>query len=59
MFCDLVGSTALSARIDPEEMHDLVEHYYGAIADDGAVRRVYRPLLGRWRPCLFWLAQGR
>jgi len=44
MFCDLVGSTALSARIDPEEMHDLVEHYYGAIADtmarfDGFIAR--------------------
>jgi class 3 adenylate cyclase len=44
MFCDLVGSTALSARIDPEEMHDVVERYYGAIADtvarfDGFIAR--------------------
>jgi class 3 adenylate cyclase len=44
VFCDLVGSTALSARIDPEEMHDLVELYYGAIADtvaqfDGFIAR--------------------
>ena len=44
MFCDLVGSTALSARIDPEEMHDVVERYYGAIADtvaqfDGYIAR--------------------
>jgi class 3 adenylate cyclase len=44
MFCDLVGSTALSARVDPEEMHDVVERYYGAIADavaqfDGFIAR--------------------
>jgi class 3 adenylate cyclase len=24
MFCDLVGSTALSARLDPEELRDVV-----------------------------------
>jgi class 3 adenylate cyclase len=44
MFCDLVGSTALSARIDPEEMHNLVDRYYGAITNtmarfDGYIAR--------------------
>src|SRR5262245_44100469 len=24
LFCDLVGSTALSAQLDPEELHDMV-----------------------------------
>jgi len=24
MFCDLVGSTALSARLDPEDMHAVI-----------------------------------
>ncbi|MBI3801339.1 MAG: AAA family ATPase, partial [Deltaproteobacteria bacterium] len=27
MFCDLVGSTALSARLDPEELRDIVRAY--------------------------------
>jgi len=31
MFCDLVGSTALSARLDPEDMRDVVNTYYGAV----------------------------
>ena len=31
MFCDLVGSTALSQRLDPEELGKLL-HVYGPIA---------------------------
>jgi class 3 adenylate cyclase/predicted ATPase len=27
MFCDLVGSTALSARLDPEELREVIRHY--------------------------------
>src|SRR5690242_18969931 len=27
VFCDLVGSTALSAQLDPEELHDLHRQY--------------------------------
>jgi hypothetical protein len=27
MFCDLVGSTALSARLDPEDMRELIRAY--------------------------------
>src|SRR3974390_2234763 len=27
MFCDLVGSTALSAQLDPEDMRDLIRRY--------------------------------
>jgi class 3 adenylate cyclase/tetratricopeptide (TPR) repeat protein len=30
MFCDLVGSTALSAILDPEELNELVKSYRGA-----------------------------
>jgi class 3 adenylate cyclase/predicted ATPase len=30
MFCDLVGSTALSTQIDPEELREVVEHYQDA-----------------------------
>src|SRR5215469_2646991 len=32
MFCDLVGSTALSTRLDPEEMWRVVASYQAAIA---------------------------
>ena len=32
MFVDLVGSTALSARLDPEEMRELLRAYQQAVA---------------------------
>src|SRR5262245_12348865 len=32
MFCDLVGSTALSGRLDPEELRDVVRSYQAACA---------------------------
>ena len=33
MFCDLVGSTALSARLDPEDWRDVYAAYHRAVAD--------------------------
>jgi class 3 adenylate cyclase/predicted ATPase len=33
MFCDLVGSTALSARLDPEDYREVIAAYHGAVAD--------------------------
>jgi class 3 adenylate cyclase/predicted ATPase len=33
MFCDLVGSTALAARLDPEELREHVRAYQSASAD--------------------------
>ena len=32
MFCDLVGSTALSARLDPEDLRDVIGAYHRSIA---------------------------
>src|ERR1700756_1335513 len=32
MFCDLVGSTALSARLDPEELRDVYAAYHRCVA---------------------------
>ena len=32
MFCDLVGSTALSARLDPEDMRVVIDAYHAACA---------------------------
>ncbi|MEH2613043.1 class 3 adenylate cyclase [Bradyrhizobium sp. AZCC 1693] len=33
MFCDLVGSTALSARIDPEDLREVIATYHGCVAE--------------------------
>ena len=33
MFCDLVGSTALSVSRDPEDLRDLIAAYHHAVAD--------------------------
>jgi len=33
MFCDLVGSTLLSARLDPEDMRQVIAAYHHAIAE--------------------------
>jgi class 3 adenylate cyclase/predicted ATPase len=44
MFCDLVGSTALSARLDPEDLREVIGAYHRAVAEiiarlDGFVSR--------------------
>jgi class 3 adenylate cyclase len=33
MLCDLVGSTALSTRFDPEDLRELIGGYHRAVAD--------------------------
>jgi len=33
MFCDLVGSTALSARFDPEDLREIVGAYHRCVAE--------------------------
>ncbi|MFL5268892.1 MAG: AAA family ATPase, partial [Stellaceae bacterium] len=44
MFCDLVGSTELSSRLDPEDLREVIAAYHRAVADvvtshDGFVAR--------------------
>jgi class 3 adenylate cyclase len=44
MFCDLVGSTALSAQLDPEDLREVIGAYHRAVAEivggfDGFVSR--------------------
>ena len=40
MFCDLVGSTALSTRFDPEDLRELIDDYDRAVSDfDGFVAK--------------------
>ncbi len=33
MFCDLVGSTALSRRLDPEDLREVIGAFHGCVAD--------------------------
>jgi hypothetical protein len=33
MFCDLVGSTALASRLDPEDLREVIGAYHRAVAD--------------------------
>jgi len=33
MFCDLVGSTALAARLDPEELREVIGAYHASVTD--------------------------
>ena len=33
MFCDLVGSTSLSTRFDPEDLRELIGEYHRCVAD--------------------------
>ena len=33
MFCDLVGSTALSTRFDPEDQRELIDDYDRAVSE--------------------------
>jgi class 3 adenylate cyclase len=54
MFCDLVGSTALSARFDPEDLRDLIGAYHHGVAGE-AVRWLCCEIHGRWRSGLFRL----
>jgi class 3 adenylate cyclase len=37
MFCDLIGSTALAARMDPEDLRELISAYHKCVAE--TVRR--------------------
>src|SRR5262249_55339054 len=33
LFCDLVGSTALASRLDPEDLREIVGLYHGCVAE--------------------------
>src|SRR6202008_672118 len=33
MFCDLVGSTALSSRLDPEDLREIIGAYHRCVAN--------------------------
>jgi len=41
MFVDLVGSTALSARLDPEDLRQIISTYHSIIADKATLFQAY------------------
>jgi SAM domain (Sterile alpha motif)/Adenylate and Guanylate cyclase catalytic domain len=41
LFCDIVGSTALSARLDPEELREMLTAYQVAVAREVAGKHGY------------------
>jgi class 3 adenylate cyclase len=63
MFCDLVGSTPLAARYDPEDLREIVGAYHRCVADTAArfagfVAKYSRQVYGRRRADLFRLSRG-
>ena len=56
MFSDLVGSTALSARMDPEDLREVISAYQKCVGGDrGSFWGLRSEVHGRRRPCLFWV----
>ena len=59
MFCDLVGSTALSARLDPEDMREIDRRVSPLLLGaDHQGRRVCRQVHGRRRARVLRLSAG-
>ena len=63
MFCDLVGSTPLSTRFDPEDLREIVGAYHLCVTDTvgrfgGFVAKYSRQVYGRRRADLFRLSRG-
>ena len=59
LFCDLVGSTELAARLDPEDMGAVIRAYQDMLRRGGrALGRPRRQVHGRRRARLFRLAAG-
>jgi class 3 adenylate cyclase len=56
MFSDLVGSTALSASMDPEDLREVISAYQKCGAPP--FRWVRGQIYGRRRPRLFWVSAG-
>ena len=56
MFSDLVGSTALSTRMDPEDLCEVISAYQTCVSEKREpLRRIRREIFGRWRLGVFRL----
>jgi hypothetical protein len=51
MFSDLVGSTALSARMDPEDLREIISSYQKCVRPSSADRRLWKHSGRKWRRC--------
>ena len=59
LFCDMVGSTALASRLDPEDLHEVLRRYQESLRRGHLpVRGPYRPLRRRRHPGVFRLSHG-
>ncbi len=58
MFCDLVGSTPLSARLDPEDLRGIIGTYHRCVAETVEGFGGFVARHGRWCPNLFRLSAG-
>ena len=60
MFCDLVGSTALSARLDPEDLREVIGAYHHCCTElSGPTGASDRPIVHRSFPhCRPWGARS-
>jgi class 3 adenylate cyclase len=56
MFCDLVGSTALSNRLDPEDLRSVIGAYHKSVAETVTRRRLRGRVHGRRGAHLFRLS---
>jgi class 3 adenylate cyclase len=57
--CDMVDSTTLAGRLDPEDFREVVRMYHQACA--GVIRRFngyIAQYLGSWYDRLFWLSRS-
>src|ERR1700746_1828394 len=52
MFCDLVGSTELSTRLDPEDLREVIGAYHGAVGETET--QILRAVLWESLPCRLW-----
>jgi hypothetical protein len=62
MFCDLVGSTALASRLDPEDLREVIGAYHREIADvvrtfDGFIAKFM--IRNRCKRALVWQPASR
>ena len=56
MFSDLVGSTALSARMDPEDLREIITAYQKCVAETVQRFGVRSEVHGRRRLGLLWVS---
>jgi hypothetical protein len=57
MFCDLVGSTALSAALDPEDLREVIAAYHRAATDSSEASTALSPNI--WAMAFWFISATR